>query len=168
LEELKKLFGEEKKARQIAEALWLERGYRNFVENGVSLNARFAPIVLKKSFLAEQRKFLGPLMRFVRGDVRDHIDSPKIDHGLLYRRCRALQRQRYLKIDFREIFGVARFSTFATVSARSGRPRMFPNYRLPLSLLPSDGFGLITTPLSCNNCLIPGPESLLFGTCTKM
>jgi hypothetical protein len=40
------------------------------------------PIVLKKSFLAEQQKFLGPLMRFVRGDVRDHIDSPKIDHEL--------------------------------------------------------------------------------------
>jgi len=38
-------------------------------------------IVLKKSFLAEQRKFLGPLMRFVRGNVRDHIDSPKIDYG---------------------------------------------------------------------------------------
>jgi hypothetical protein len=31
----------------------------------------------KKSFLAEQRKFLGPLMRFVRGNVRDHTDSPK-------------------------------------------------------------------------------------------
>ena len=39
-------------------------------------------IVLKKSFLAEQQKFLGPLMHFVRGDVRDHIDSPKIDHEL--------------------------------------------------------------------------------------
>jgi hypothetical protein len=38
--------------------------------------------VLKKSFLAEQRKFLEPLMRFVRGDVSDHIDSPKIDREL--------------------------------------------------------------------------------------
>ncbi len=28
-------------------------------------------IVLKKSFLAERWKFLGPLMRFVRGNVRD-------------------------------------------------------------------------------------------------
>jgi len=34
------------------------------------------PIVLKKSFLTNERKFLGPLMRFVRGIV-----TPKIDHG---------------------------------------------------------------------------------------
>ena len=33
------------------------------------------------SFLTNERKFLGPLMRFVRGDVRDHIVTPKIDHG---------------------------------------------------------------------------------------
>jgi hypothetical protein len=41
----------------------------------------FGSIVLKKSFLVDERKFLGPLMRFVRGDVRDHIVTPKIDHG---------------------------------------------------------------------------------------
>jgi hypothetical protein len=35
------------------------------------------PIVLKKSFLGDERNFLGPLMRFARGDVRDHIDSHK-------------------------------------------------------------------------------------------
>jgi len=29
------------------------------------------PIVLKKSFLGDERNFLGPLMRFARGDVRD-------------------------------------------------------------------------------------------------
>ena len=39
------------------------------------------PIVLKKSFFADELKFLGPLMRFVRGDVRDQIVSPKIDYG---------------------------------------------------------------------------------------
>jgi hypothetical protein len=33
--------------------------------------------VLKKSFLAAQQNFLGPLMSFVRGHVRDHTDSPK-------------------------------------------------------------------------------------------
>jgi hypothetical protein len=37
---------------------------------------------VEKVFLADERKFLGPLMRFVRGDVRDHIVSPKIDHRL--------------------------------------------------------------------------------------
>jgi hypothetical protein len=77
-------------------------------------------IVLKKSFLADEQKFLEPLMRFVRGDVRDHIVSPKIDHGPSWRRYRALQRRRGLKINFREILGVVRFSTFATVSATSG------------------------------------------------
>ena len=37
--------------------------------------------MLKKSFLGDERKFLGPLMRFSRGNVRDHIVSPKINHG---------------------------------------------------------------------------------------
>jgi hypothetical protein len=43
----------------------------------------FWQIVLKKSFLGDERNFLGSLKRFVRGDVRDHIASPKIDHGPL-------------------------------------------------------------------------------------
>lgn len=42
---------------------------------------RYWQIVLKKSSLPDERKFLGQLMRFVHGDVRDHIISPKIDHG---------------------------------------------------------------------------------------
>jgi hypothetical protein len=37
-------------------------------------------IVLKKSFWGDERNFLEPLMRITRGDVRDHIDSSKIDH----------------------------------------------------------------------------------------
>jgi hypothetical protein len=44
------------------------------------------PKVLKKSFLTNERKFLGPLMRLVCGDVRDHIVTPKIDHGPSWRR----------------------------------------------------------------------------------
>jgi hypothetical protein len=35
------------------------------------------PIPLKKSFWGDERNFLEPLTRFTRGDVRDHIDSPK-------------------------------------------------------------------------------------------
>jgi hypothetical protein len=38
------------------------------------------PILLKKSFSADERNVLGPLMRFARGDVRDHIVSQKNDH----------------------------------------------------------------------------------------
>ena len=38
-------------------------------------------IVLKKSFWDNERKFLEPLMRLTRGDMRDHIVSSKIDHG---------------------------------------------------------------------------------------
>jgi hypothetical protein len=45
------------------------------------LNDRFAPIMLKKSFWGVERKFLEPLMRFTRGDVRDHIVSSKTGHG---------------------------------------------------------------------------------------
>ena len=37
--------------------------------------------MLQKSFWGDERKFLEPLMRFARGDVRDHIVSSKIDHG---------------------------------------------------------------------------------------
>jgi hypothetical protein len=42
---------------------------------------RKVPILLQKSFWGGERKFLEPLMRFTRGDVRDHIVSSKIDHG---------------------------------------------------------------------------------------
>jgi hypothetical protein len=82
-----------------------------------SHHVRFVPIVLQKSFWTDQRNFLGPLMRFARGDVRDHIVLAKIDHGPSYPRQRPLQRWTRRKIIFREILGVVRFSTFATVSA---------------------------------------------------
>jgi len=39
------------------------------------------PILLQKSFWGVEGKFLEPLARFTRGDVRDHIVSSKIDHG---------------------------------------------------------------------------------------
>jgi hypothetical protein len=41
----------------------------------------FWQILLQKSFWGGERKFLKPLMRFARGDMRDHIASSKIDHG---------------------------------------------------------------------------------------
>ena len=41
-------------------------------------------IVLKKSFLADEPNFLGPLMRSTRGDVRDHIDIHKRNHEPWY------------------------------------------------------------------------------------
>ena len=45
-----------------------------------SLEVRFVPILLQKSFWGGEPKFLEPLMRLTRGDVRDLIVSPKIDH----------------------------------------------------------------------------------------
>jgi hypothetical protein len=47
-----------------------------------SAHGRLWPILLKKSFWEGERKFLEQLMRFARGDVRDHIVSSKIVHGL--------------------------------------------------------------------------------------
>jgi hypothetical protein len=38
-------------------------------------------ILLQKSFWEGERKFLEPLMRFARGEVRDHIVSSEIDRG---------------------------------------------------------------------------------------
>ena len=77
----------------------------------------FVPILLKKSFWGGDRNFLGPLMRFVRGDTRDHIISCKNDHGASYRRYGVLHWWCRLKINVCEIFGAVRFSTFA-ISAR--------------------------------------------------
>jgi hypothetical protein len=37
--------------------------------------------IVAKVFLGGERKFLEPLMRFTRGEVRDHIVSSKIDHA---------------------------------------------------------------------------------------
>jgi hypothetical protein len=71
-----------------------------------------------KVFLTGDGNFSEPLMRFVRRDVRDHIGSHKNDHGPSYPRQRPLQRWTRRKIIFREILGVDRFSTFATVSAK--------------------------------------------------
>ena len=45
------------------------------------LNFRFGSILLQKSFRGSGQKFLDPLMRFMCGDVRDHIASSKIGHG---------------------------------------------------------------------------------------
>jgi hypothetical protein len=63
-------------------------------------------------------------MRFVRKEVRDLIAHQKNGHGASYRRHRVLQRRNRLKFDFREIFGVVRFSTFATLSALFGHAEM--------------------------------------------
>src|SRR5260370_37253148 len=56
-------------------------------------NVRLAPIVWQKYFWGDERNFLEPLMRFTRGDMRDHIDSSKIDHGPSWRRCIARRQQ---------------------------------------------------------------------------
>jgi hypothetical protein len=74
--------------------------------------------VLKKSFWGDERKFLEPLMRFARGDMRDHMVSHKNDHGASYRRYGVSPWRSWLKINLCEIFGVVRFSTFATLSPR--------------------------------------------------
>src|SRR5882757_6467559 len=81
--------------------------------------ARSVSILLQKYFWGGEPKFSEPLMRLAPRDVRDHIVSRQNDHGPSYRRHEASQRQRCLGIDFREIFGVFGFSTFATKSARS-------------------------------------------------
>jgi len=83
---------------------------------GATLNFRFWPIVLKKSCWGDGRNFLGPLMPFARGDVRDHIVSHKNDQRASYGRYAVLQWWSRLKS---EIFGVVQFSTFATLSAQS-------------------------------------------------
>jgi len=48
---------------------------------GVKRTSRLRAAMLQKSFWGDERKFLEPLMRFTRGDVRDHTVLSKIDHG---------------------------------------------------------------------------------------
>ena len=48
---------------------------------GVAARSVHPSIVLQKSFGGDERNFLELLMRFVHGDVRDHIVSLKNDHG---------------------------------------------------------------------------------------
>ena len=55
-------------------------------------------------------------MPFARGDMTDHIVSHKNDHGASYGHYIVLQWWIRLKINFREIFDVVRFSIFATLS----------------------------------------------------
>ena len=64
-------------------------GRDNAMSEGLAMSAS-PPILLQKSFSGDERNFLGPLMRFVCGDVRDLIVSYKNDHGPSYRRYRAL------------------------------------------------------------------------------
>ena len=52
----------------------------------VTGKSAFPSIVLQNGFWGGERKFLEPLRRFTRGDVRDHIVSSKIDHQPLWRR----------------------------------------------------------------------------------
>jgi hypothetical protein len=78
---------------------------------------------VEKPFLGDERYFLGPLMRFARGDVRGHIVSHKNSHRPSYRREGALQRSKRLRIDFCEILGAVRFST---CSRRRQRARRTP------------------------------------------
>jgi len=63
---------------QIADIDWLLR------------NVRFVPIVLKKSFFADDRKFSEVLLRLTRFDVRDLINPRKSGRWRSYRSYRAL------------------------------------------------------------------------------
>ena len=86
---------------------------------GHERQVRFVPILLQKPFWGDERKLSEPLMRPAPRDVRDHIVSLKNDHAPSHWRYGTLQRYSHPKISFREIFGVVRFSTFATKSAQN-------------------------------------------------
>src|ERR1700722_16706662 len=103
--------------------VWLAAQLPEFASTGLPAPDPFAPILLKKSFQGDERNFLEPLMRFMRRDVRDHIGSQKNDYGPSYRCYGTSRRRSCPKISICEIFGIARFSPFSTVSTRSGHPQ---------------------------------------------
>src|ERR1700682_4641562 len=89
----------------------------------VASDVRFALIVLKKSFFADDWKFSGPLVRLSRCEVRDHMNYRKNDRWASYRFYSALQRQKSPMRYICEIFGAPRFSSFSTQSANSDYPQ---------------------------------------------
>jgi hypothetical protein len=77
-------------------------------------------------------------MRCERDDVRDHIVCRKNDYEPSYALYGASERWKSPKIDFREIFGDDRFSTFAKQLAISRHRQL---YRPKCSLQPEAGAG---------------------------
>jgi hypothetical protein len=65
------------KRRLVPQSFALGQDLKWSRQNGASASPS---ILLQKSFWGEEQKFLEPLMRLTRGDVRDHIVSSKIDH----------------------------------------------------------------------------------------
>jgi hypothetical protein len=58
---------------------------------------------VEKVFLGDDQNFSGPLMPFARADMRDHIVSPKNNHGASYGRYGVLRCWSRLEISFCEI-----------------------------------------------------------------
>jgi hypothetical protein len=103
-------------------------GYGSFSDLGArNREVRFTPDIVAKVFLGWRTKILraadafyarrreGPY-RFIQDRSRTSVVALKSD-----------AEQRSPKINFREIFRVVRFSTFATVSANTGSEDLF-NY----------------------------------------
>src|SRR6266446_9231444 len=61
--------------RGASQASWSKNGFdpRLGERSAVPVNVHSWQILLQKSFCGGERKFLELLMRFARGDVRDHI-----------------------------------------------------------------------------------------------
>src|SRR4029077_13096483 len=87
--------GEPKLANRIAIAVWfsgrIDGGCRAcespaLCRPELAVMSALGGILLQKSFEDDERNFLGPLMRFVRKDVRDLIAHQKNGDGASYRR----------------------------------------------------------------------------------
>jgi hypothetical protein len=89
-----------------------------------NLGNLFLLILLKKSIYVPDRNFLASLVSLAHSDLRDCIASRTIDHGSSRVGRSSVQLLMGLDAGFGEIFEVDRFSTFSTVSARSGRWRV--------------------------------------------
>jgi hypothetical protein len=93
--------------------------HRKADSSQTSRHDRFVPIALKESFLGDERKILGPPMRFALQDVKDPLRFIQNKPGTFVAALQgAAAAKGVLEINFRENFGVAGFSTFATVSAQ--------------------------------------------------
>jgi hypothetical protein len=115
--------------------------WRNICRAGGGVARQKMTDTLEKVFWGGEQNFLGLLMRFKRGDVRDHVASQQTDHGASYRRCEAWQSWSRSKIEFCEIFDVVRFRLFQQYRPIASLRRQLPHcegYSITSSARPSN------------------------------
>jgi hypothetical protein len=107
----------------------IARTVKRCITTGLVANDRFWRIVLKMCFLAEERNFLQPLMRFALGDVRDLIVLHKTTTDLRIGPTELCSGRNVEESTFARFSRSFDFRLFQHYRRRSGRSRRVWNVR---------------------------------------